>query len=118
MKKIFWLVSIVISFGMISCNSGSQHHSEPTKDISIIKYRRITGKVVNAADMKPVSGSLITFFNPIKNNSVGTAADSEGKFVLDSIPSSVTKITVINVSANKSKEVTLNEEDNIVVKMD
>lgn len=118
MKKIFWLVSIVISFGMISCNSGSQHRSESTMDKSIIKYKRITGKVVNAVDMKPVGGSLITFFNPITNKSVGAVADSEGKFALDSIPSSVTKITVINVSANKSKEVTLNEEENMVIKMD
>ena len=118
MKKVFWLVIIVISFGLISCNSGSQHHSESNNDKSIIKYRRITGKVVNAADMKPVSGSLITFTNPKTNKSEGTVANSEGKFVLDSLPSSVTKITVINVSANKSKEVTLNEEENIVIKMD
>jgi hypothetical protein len=118
MKKIFWLVIIVISFGLISCNSGSQHRSETTKDKSIIKYRRITGKVINEADMKPVGGSLITFINPATNKNIGTVADSEGKFVLDSIPSSVTKITVINVSANKSKEVTLNEEENIVIKMD
>jgi hypothetical protein len=103
---------------MISCNSGSRSRSELIKDKSIIKYRKITGKVVNAADMKPVGGSLITFFNPITNKSVGAVANSEGKFVLDSIPATVTKITVINVSANKSKEVTLNEEENIVIKMD
>ena len=118
MTKIIWLVSIVISFGLISCYSGSQHRNEANKVISTIKYRRITGKVVNAADMKPVSGSLITFTNPKTNKSEGTVANSEGKFVLDSLPSSVTKITVINVSANKSKEVTLNEEENIVIKMD
>jgi hypothetical protein len=118
MKKVIWLVITVISFGLISCNSGSQPRNEANKDISTFKYRKITGKVVNAADMKPVSGSLITFTNPKTNKSVGTVADSEGKFVLDSLPSSVTKITVINVSANKSKEVTLNEEENLVIKMD
>jgi hypothetical protein len=118
MKKIFWLVIIVISFGLISCNSGSQHHSESNNDKSIIKYRRITGKVVNAADMKPIGGSIITFNNPIKNIPVATLTDTEGKFVLDSIPSSVKKITVVNVSGNKSKEVELSEEENIVIKMD
>jgi hypothetical protein len=118
MKKIIWLVSIVVSFGLISCNTGSQHHSESNNDKSIIKYRRISGKVVNAADMKPIGGSIITFNNPLKNKPVGTLTDSEGKFVLDSIPSSVKKITVVNVSGNKSKEVELNEEENIVIKMD
>jgi hypothetical protein len=103
---------------MNSCSSGSQHKREVTEDKTIIKYRRITGEVVNAADMKPVGGSLITFFNPITNKSVGAVADSEGKFVLDSIPATVTKITVINVAANKSKEVELNEEENLVIKMD
>jgi hypothetical protein len=118
MKKLSWLVIIVISFGLISCNSGSQHRNEANKDISTIKYRRITGKVVNAADMKPIGGSIISFNNPIKNKPVGTVTDSEGKFVLDSIPISVKKITVVNVSKNKSKEVELNEEDNILIKMD
>ena len=118
MKKIFWLVIIVISFGLISCNSGSQHRSESTKDKSIIKYRRITGKVVNAADMKPIGGSILTFNDPIKNTPVATVTDSEGNFVLDSIPPSVKKITVVNVLANKSKEVELNEEENLVIKMD
>ena len=118
MKKLSWLVIIVISFGLISCNSGSQHRNEANKDISAIKYRRITGKVVNAADMKPIGGSIISFNNPIKNKPVGTVTDSEGKFVLDSIPISVKKITVVNVSKNKSKEVELNEEDNILIKMD
>ena len=118
MKKIIWLVSIVISCGLISCNTGSNHQGESTKNLSITKYRRITGKVINEADMKPVGGSLITFINPATNKNIGTVADSEGKFVLDLIPSTVTKITVINVSANKSKEFTLNEEENIVIKMD
>jgi hypothetical protein len=118
MKKIFWLVIIVISFGLISCNSGSKHRSESTNDKSIIKYRSLTGKVVNASDMKPIGGSIISFNNPIKNKPVGTVTDSEGKFVLDSIPISVKKITVVNVSKNKSKEVELNEEDNILIKMD
>ena len=118
MKKIFSLVIIVISFGLISCNSGSQHRNEANKDISAIKYRRITGKVVNAADMKPIGGSIITFNNPIKNKPVGTLTDTEGKFILDSIPGSVKKITVVYVSGNKSKEVELNEEENIVIKMD
>ena len=118
MKKIFWLVIIVFSFGLINCNSGSQHRSESTKDKSIIKYRRITGQVVNAADMKPISGSIITFNNPIKHTPVATITDTEGKFVLDSIPSSINKITVVNVAANKSKEVELNEEENLVIKMD
>ena len=68
--------------------------------------------------MKPIGGAFITFINPVTNKNVGTVAISEGKFVLDSIPGSVTKITVINVSINKSKEVTLNEEENIVIKMD
>lgn len=115
---IFALLSLILTSCMISCNSGSRNRSELIKDKSIIKYRKIAGKVVNAADMKPVGGSLITFFNPITNKSVGAVADYEGKFVLDSIPATVTKITVINVSANKSKEVTLNEEENIVIKMD
>jgi hypothetical protein len=118
MKKIFWLVIIVISFGLISCNSGSQHHNESNNNKSIIKYRRITGKVVNAADKKPIGGAILTFNNPIKNIPVATVTDAEGKFVLDSIPGSVTKITVINVSVNKSKEVTLNEEENLIIKMD
>jgi hypothetical protein len=118
MKKIIWLVNIVISLGLISCNSGSQHHSESNNDKSIIKYRRITGKVVNAGDMKPIGGSIITFNNPIKNKPVGTLTDSEGKFLLDSIPDVVKKITVVNVSKNKSKEVELTEEDNILIKMD
>jgi hypothetical protein len=119
MKKIFWLVLIVISFGLISCNSGSQqHHSESTNDKSIRKFRRITGKVVNAADMKPIGGLIISFNNPIKNKPVGALTDTEGKFVLDSIPGSVNKITVVNVSTNKSKEVELNEEDDILIKMD
>jgi hypothetical protein len=99
---------------MISCNS----RSPQSKDKSIIKYRRITGQVVNAADMKPISGSIITFNNPIKHTPVATIADTEGKFVLDSIPSSINKITVVNVAANKSKEVELNKEENIVIKMD
>ena len=68
--------------------------------------------------MKPISGSIITFNNPLKNRPVGTITDSEGKFVLDSIPPSVKKITVVNVLANKSKEVELNEEENLVIKMD
>jgi hypothetical protein len=68
--------------------------------------------------MKPIVGSIISFDNPIKNKPIGTITDSEGKFVLDSIPSSIKKITVVNVSGNKSKEVELNEEDNILIKMD
>jgi hypothetical protein len=112
---IFVMLGLILTPAMISCNSNS-HRSEATK--SVIKYRRITGKVVNAADMKPISGSLVTFFNPVKNTSEGAVADSQGKFALDSIPTTVTKITVINVPANKSKEVILNEEENIVVKMD
>jgi len=115
---ILALLSLIFTSCMISCNSGSQHRSEATKDKSIIKYRRITGKVVNAADMKPIGGSIITFNNPIKNIPVATLTDTEGKFVLDSIPSSVKKITVVNVSGNKSKEVELSEEENIVIKMD
>ena len=118
MKIIFWLVIIVISFGLISCNSGSKHRNEANKDVSTIKYRRITGKVVNATDMKPIGGLIISFNNPFKNKPVGTITDTEGKFVLDSIPSSVKKITVVNVSVNKSKEVELSEEENIVIKMD
>ena len=118
MKKVFWIIIIVISFGLISCNSGSQHHSESSKDKSTIKYRRITGQVVNASDMKPIGGSIITFNNQIKKIPVATLTDSEGKFVLDSIPSSINKITVVNVAANKSKEVELNEEENIIIKMD
>jgi hypothetical protein len=115
---IFALLSLILTSCMISCNSGSQNRSESTKDKSIIKYRRITGKVVNAADMKPIGGSIITFNNPIKNKPVGTLTDTEGKFVLDSIPNSVKKITVVNVTSNKSKEVELNEEDNILIKME
>jgi hypothetical protein len=103
---------------MISCNSGSQHKRGVTEDKTIIEYRRITGKVVNAADMKPISGSIISFNNPLKNKVVGTLTDSEGKFLLDSIPDVVKKITVVDVSKNKSKEVELNKEDDILIKIE
>ena len=115
---IFALLSLIFSSGMIiSCNSNS-HHSEATKDKTTIKYRRIAGKVVNGVDMKPIGGSIITFNNLINNIPVATVTDSEGKFVLDSIPTNVKKITVVNILANKSKEVTLTEEENIEIKMD
>lgn len=115
-REMYWLFIIAI-IGFISCNTGSNHEGKSAKNIPVA-YRKITGKVVNAADMKPIGGSILTFNNPIKNIPVATVTDSEGNFVLDSIPTSVKKITVVNVSANKSKEVTLNEEGNIVIKMD
>lgn len=115
---ILALLSLILTSCMISCNSDSQHRSESTKDKSIIKYRRITGKVVNAADMKPIGGLIISFNNPLKNKPVGTLTDSEGRFLLDSIPDLVKKITVVDVSKNKSREVELNEKDDILIKMD
>jgi len=115
---IFALLNLILTSSMISCNSGSQHRNEATKDKSVIKYRRITGKVVNAGDMKPIGGLIISFNNPLKNKPIGTITDSEGKFLLDSIPDVVKKITVVDVSKNKSKEVELNEKDDILIKMD
>ena len=112
------LLSLILISCMISCNSGSQQKRGVTEDKTIIKYRRITGKVVNAADMKPISGSIISFNNPLKNKAVGTLTDSDGKFLLDSIPDVVKKITVVDVSKNKSKEVELNKEDDILIKME
>ena len=111
------LLCLLLTSCLICCNSGS-HHSESTNDKSTAKYRKITGKVITEANMKPVAGSIITFNDPIKNKAIGTITDSEGKFVLDSIPTTVTKITVVNVSSNKSKEVTLTEEENIEIKME
>ena len=112
------LLSLILISCMISCNSGSKQKRVVTEDKSVIKYRRITGKVVNAADMRPISGSIISFNNPLKNKVVGTLTDTEGKFLLDSIPDLVKKITVVDISKNKSKEVELNKEDDILIKME
>jgi hypothetical protein len=117
-EKIVRLFIIISSLILMSCNIGSNHQSPATKEPTVTKYRKITGKVINASDMKPIAGSIVTFNNPLNNKAVGTLTDSEGKFLLDSIPDVVKKLTVVNVSKNKSKEVELNEEDNILIKMD
>jgi hypothetical protein len=120
--KTGFLFFAVLSLILTSCtNSGktdSQHISTLTKNNSTIKYRRISGIVVNTNDSKPMAGLIISFNNPLKNKSVGTLTDGEGKFLLDSIPDVVKKITVVDVSKNKSKEVELNEKDDILIKME
>jgi hypothetical protein len=115
---IFALLSLILTSCTNRGNSGSQHRSELTNDKSTIKYRRISGSVVNAKDMKPMGGLIISFNNPLKNKTVGTLTNGEGKFLLDSIPDVVKKITVVDVSKNKSTEVELNEKDDILIKMD
>ncbi|HVN58241.1 MAG TPA: carboxypeptidase-like regulatory domain-containing protein [Bacteroidales bacterium] len=112
------LFTIITIIGPVSCNTESIRQHEAEKKKLNIMYRSISGSVVNARDMKPIRGVLVTFFNPMTNKPVGTLTDSEGKFRIDSIPEAVRKITSIDIQSNKSKEVELNKGDTVLIKMD
>jgi hypothetical protein len=112
------LLTIAVAIGTLSCSNHSESKADSKKSSPSVSFRKISGGVINSADSKPLGGLIITYTDPVKNKSVGTLTDGEGKFVLDSVPDIVKKITVVNVALNKSKEVEISQEDNIVVKMD